>query len=419
VSGEMLSAALGYAARGWPVVPLHTPVDGRCSCHGASSCNSPGKHPRTKNGLKDASVAALQIQEWWSKWPEANIGIPTGSISGLLVVDVDNKNGKCGGDNLVALAAGHGGMPSTLTAATGSGEHLFYIYPGMVVKNSAGKLADGVDVRGDGGYVVAAPSLYANGTRYAWREPNRALAEVPAWLMNRMTASNKRTTKMQDMGCKDYTDAPAVTEGTRNDKLYKLGCALRGQHGMDHDRIAASLLEFNQAKCEPPLEEPEVVAIVESVCKFPPEISTNKSGKRLEESPLYWFQFNTRTWFADQNIAMMNAEQTGWHIRLKAFAWDGCGLLPADPGKLWKLAKARSRKVFERDCELVLADYEQVEVDGVAMLKNSKMAADYANILENWMKKKEAGEASKAARLTALQQKQEAAQPTPAQLLAA
>jgi len=85
-----------------------------------------------------------------------------------------------------------------------------------------------------------------------------------------------------------------------------------------------------------------VLAIVESVCKYPPEIRANRSGKRLEESPSFWFPFNTRAWFADQNIALMNAEQTGWYIRLKAFAWDKCGFLSADYGKLWRLAGARS-----------------------------------------------------------------------------
>ena len=89
----------------------------------------------------------------------------------------------------------------------------------------------------------------------------------------------------------------------------------------------------------PPMDEAEVISIVESVCQHPAEVSTNKSGKRLENSPLYWFQFNTREWFSNQDIAMMNAEQTGWYIRLKAFAWDQGGFLPADHDKLSKLAK--------------------------------------------------------------------------------
>jgi hypothetical protein len=169
VSGtnELLTAALEYAARGWSVFPLHTPVSGGCSCRN-TKCNSVGKHPRTKNGLLDATTNEAQILRWWSQWPDANIAIRTGGDSGLLVIDVDNKNGKHGDENLAAIAAPFGGMPVTLTATTGSGKHLFFKHPGGVVRSSTSKLAEGVDVRGDGGYVVAAPSLHANGKRYRW-----------------------------------------------------------------------------------------------------------------------------------------------------------------------------------------------------------------------------------------------------------
>jgi hypothetical protein len=134
------------------------------------------------------------------------------------------------------------------------------------------------------------------------------------------------------------------------------------------------------------------------VCKHPPEFASGKSGKRLEQNPLYWFQFNTREWFADQHLALMDDAQTGWYIRLKAYAWDKGGFLPADHAKLWKLAKAKSLKVFDRDCAVVLAEYEVVERGGALMLRNPRMAAQYSDILDKWMKKKEAGEASKAAR---------------------
>jgi hypothetical protein len=353
--------------------------------------------------LKDASAGPSQIQEWWSKWPDANIGVPTGAVSGLLVVDLDNRGGKSGGDNLKALAASHGGMPSTLTAMTGSGEHLFYAYPGTEVGNSAGMLAEGVDVRGDGGYVVAAPSLHANGTRYVWREPDRALAELPDWLLNRMVAGKKRTTKMmQDVERQDYTDATMVMEGTRNNTLHKLGSALRGHQGKDRSEIASALLEYNQWKCNPPLVETEVMGIVSSVCQYPAEINRAKSGKRQEQCLLYWFPFNTRDYFADQNLAILTAEQLGWYIRLKAFAWNQCGFLTADPDKLWKLAKAKSRKAFERDGMPTLAEYIEVEIDGECRLKSPAMAAEYADKLELWIKKRDAGEASKTAKAARL-----------------
>jgi putative DNA primase/helicase len=170
VSGpnELLTAALGYAKRGWYVFPLHTPIAGGCSCQSGKDCKCIGKHPRTRNGLHDATTDEAQIRKWWSQWPEANIGIRTGSVSGLLVVDIDNKNGKQGGENLAAIAAPFGGLPVTLTATTGSGIHLFFKHPEVAVRGSASKLAEGVDVRANGGYVVAPPSLHANGKRYEW-----------------------------------------------------------------------------------------------------------------------------------------------------------------------------------------------------------------------------------------------------------
>jgi len=397
--GTMLTAALGYAGRGWLVIPLHTPNNGRCSCGSGGDCKAPGKHPRTRHGLKEASTDSRLIHSWWSQWPEANIGIATGADSGVLVVDVDNKGGKRGGDNLASISVDHGGILPTLTATTGNGEHLFFVHPGVVVRNSAGTLAEGVDVRGDGGYVVAAPSLHANGTRYAWKDRDSALAEVPTWLLKMMNGKVEEVTMTQDTECNDRSDGQLAMEGTRNNTLFKLGCSLRGQQGKDRSQITTALVDFNQANCHPPLDISEVIVIVESVCQYPQVTCTKKSGKRLADCQLYWFKFNTREWFADQNVAMMNDEQTGWHTRLNAFAWDKGGYLPADNGKLWRLARAKSRKAFERGCDIVLADYEEVadEADGEYILRHPRMVAEYAKSLDLWIKKKDAGDASFAA----------------------
>jgi hypothetical protein len=234
-----------------------------------------------------------------------------------------------------------------------------------------------------------------------WLNANHPLAETPAWLVTKLNGRKENTIEMEDATTNAFTDAPVVHEGERNETVYKLGCALRGQQGMERDEIAPILLQYNEAKCKPPLDEDEVLRIVESACSHPPEFASGKSGKRLEQNPLYWFQFNTREWFADQNLALMDDAQTGWHIRLKAYAWDKGGFLPADHAKLWKLAKAKSQRVFDSNCEIVLAEYEKVVQGGVEMLKNPRMAAQYSEILDKWMKKKEAGEASRAMRMMA------------------
>jgi hypothetical protein len=165
---------------------------------------------------------------------------------------------------------------------------------------------------------------------------------------------------------------------------------------MEREEMEPILLEYNSAKCNPPLMVEEVLRVCSSACEYPAKVKAKKSAKRQEENPLYWFKFNLRDWFSDQNINLMTDYQTGWLIRLVAFTWQGGGFLPAEKGKLWRLAKAKSPKAFEKDCDLVLAEFEEVEVQGHRKLKHLKMAAQYAQTLSEWIKKKQAGEASKA-----------------------
>jgi hypothetical protein len=169
-ANELLSAALQYAKRGWLVLPLHSPAMGRCSCS-KPSCASIGKHPRTRSGLDDATTNATVIKGWWTNWPNANVGIVTGRESGLLVLDVDDKGSKRGSDALAALTAAQGGDTATMTVRTGCGTHLYFRHPGMDVCNSVQRLGDGLDVRGERGYVVAAPSIHTNGGQYVIENP--------------------------------------------------------------------------------------------------------------------------------------------------------------------------------------------------------------------------------------------------------
>ena len=81
-----LEASLEYAARGWPVLPVHTVTEGRCSC-GRQDCPAPGKHPRTSHGVKDATVDEATIRGLWDLFPDSNAGIATGVRSGLVVLE--------------------------------------------------------------------------------------------------------------------------------------------------------------------------------------------------------------------------------------------------------------------------------------------------------------------------------------------
>lgn len=162
------SATLAYAGRGLPVFPVA----------------ARGKRPLVEHGLHDATTDSDVIAAWWRRWPDANVGLCTGPASGVLVLDVDGEPGE---RTLVDLQAAAGAsLPPTATVSTPrGGRHLYFRHPVAIIANSAGKLGPGLDVRGAGGYVVAPPSVGANGRPYAW-SCRAALAPVPAWLLERL-----------------------------------------------------------------------------------------------------------------------------------------------------------------------------------------------------------------------------------------
>lgn len=176
--------ALGYAARGWAVLPCHHVTGGGCSC-GRADCSSPGKHPRTRTGLHEATTDTNLVGAWWRRWPHANVGINTGKASGLVVLDVDPDHG--GITTLRTLVADHGRLPSGLRARTGSGGwHLYFAHPGGTVPNSAGRLGPGLDIRGDGGYVIAPPSNHRSGGTYSFIDAGSPIPAMPNWLHDRV-----------------------------------------------------------------------------------------------------------------------------------------------------------------------------------------------------------------------------------------
>lgn len=162
-----------YVNSGWVVFPVWPPAGSECSCPKGSSCNSPGKHPLTRRGVHDASGDLDVTARWWSRWPNANIGLPA-DANGLAILDIDpGKGGERSLERLAKWLAENGTpLPATLTARTGSGgRHLFYAATEGGVKTGAnvfGSDMPGLDVRGRGGYVVAAPSTHISGGTYEW-----------------------------------------------------------------------------------------------------------------------------------------------------------------------------------------------------------------------------------------------------------
>ncbi|WP_322755691.1 bifunctional DNA primase/polymerase [Frankia sp. Cas3] len=164
---DLKAAALGYARRGWPTFPLWWPNGDRCAC-GTPDCDRPAKHPigrAAPRGLHSSTVDPDVIRSWWSRWPDANIGLRTGVH--FDVIDLDGVEG------LASLAAmDNAGYPPNILgiAETGReiGWHLFVPPSGDTNKT---RFLPGLDYRGKSGYVVAAPSLHISGRRYRWCGP--------------------------------------------------------------------------------------------------------------------------------------------------------------------------------------------------------------------------------------------------------
>jgi len=174
-----LNAALKYAAQKLYVFPLHGIVDGKCTC--GKDCTSPGKHPWVPNGLYEATTDKPQIRAWWRETPEANVGIATGTLSGIVVIDVDPE----GKQGFLESLGGDLTVLNTTTARTGRGIHLIYRTQ-EVIRSRTGFPVPGVDIRGEGGYIVAPPSLHVNGTQYEFIIGLEEMAALPPILAERL-----------------------------------------------------------------------------------------------------------------------------------------------------------------------------------------------------------------------------------------
>lgn len=250
---DVLAAALDYSRSGIPIFPART-----------------NKTPYTARGFKEATTDEKTICAWWQKHPDAGIGVPTGETSGWLVIDSDPRHG--GDVSLCALFEQHGELPETLEAETGGGgHHIIFQYPkGSNIRNSAGKLGEGLDVRAEGGYAIVAPSLHGSGRRYRWRNEN-APAPAPDWLLELLAVGQEISTmpsaKTRSQVESSMENVDLIGEGSRNDTLFKIGCSMRGK-GADFAEIEAELSKINAHRCLPPLPESEVQKIAHSAANY-------------------------------------------------------------------------------------------------------------------------------------------------------
>lgn len=271
--------ALHYARLGWPVVPMHAIENGLCTC-GRYDCHSQGKHPRTRHGIKDASTRASTINDWWKTWPHANVAVATGAASDLLVLDVDPRHG--GDRSLKKIVKGHK-LPQTPIVRTGGGGlHYYFKLPaGIEVKNRT--ILRGLDVKAEGGAVIAPSSLHRSGKRYRWASglsPSEVkLASVPSWLKRFLTEPRNKHSQGAD------ADPRTIPEGQRHNSLLRVAGALRRQ-GMPSEGLALALFAVNETHCMPPLPAEEVQEIAVSAERWEP--SPDGPQYVANEGALYW-----------------------------------------------------------------------------------------------------------------------------------
>jgi hypothetical protein len=245
-------------------------AEAKCACPDPE-CPSQGKHPMTSHGAHDGSTDLEQIKKWWERWPGANVGISTGSKSGLWVLDVDVDRGGAG--SFRSAYNDHGKPEPTVTAITGGGgRHILWRTWGEAVP-CAVNFMPGVDTRGDGGLIVAPPSNHASGRTYRWHRDGRPGAvrvqQTPGWIRAMLRAYRNGGKPGIKVHRPYDPDKPKpqigidriaeMHEGGRNSGLFGVVCRFIWEGRED---ILAAAHAVNQQRCRPPLPDREVDTMV-------------------------------------------------------------------------------------------------------------------------------------------------------------
>lgn len=287
-------AACRLARVGFPVFP----------------CRKGGKEPATPHGFKDATTSIDRLAEWWAVSDDGttrplNLGLPTGRPSGLWVLDVDGREGL---ETLGRLEQEHGPLPETVRVETPSGGvHFYFRLPEVEVRCKT-RVLPGVDVRGEGGYVLVPPSV-VDGRRYRWvfpgdpppvvnlgenpellgelleapPSPSVPLADAPGWLLELVVSRGRREPRPREAGAGAVSppEGQRWPQGERNIRLFREGCALR-RRGYSAAEIEAALLVLNAERCDPPLDEAEVEKIARNAARYEPEPGSEGGRRALE-----------------------------------------------------------------------------------------------------------------------------------------
>jgi putative DNA primase/helicase len=299
---KILNSLFYYRRKGFSVIPIKTK----------------GKTPIIEwKQFQEERATRKQIESWWRDYPNANIGIVTGAISDIVVIDCDSKTAA------KAFEKTYPEAKSTLQVVTGRGKHFYFRWADGIRNNVASRLGEGIDVRGEGGFVVAPPSIHETGKKYQWLNKKKICplpGELKAILMN---SRNKETVTAPG-------GALLIKEGRRNEILFSLACAMRSR-GTGLEAIQAALHAENQVKCDTPLSESEVSTIAESAMRY----SESPKTENLTDSG------NARR-FADQH----GTDLRYCHLWNKWLVWNGFRWRRDETGEVSRRAKDTVRRIY-------------------------------------------------------------------------
>lgn len=372
-SATPFEQAKNLLKQGFSLLPLHSiNGNGYCTCSNPA-CTSPGKHPITKNGLKDASSDEQIISTWLRRYPFANIGIATGSTSGLVVLDVDLKSGGIG--SLEALEKKYGSLSGqTEVSSGGGGKHFYYLAPELPLKNRAGILP-GIDFKAENGYIIAPPSKHTSGQEYKWTH-QVPLKAMPLWLLELV--------QRESFELNADLNTNGIASGKRNSTLMSIAGFLKSK-GLANQSISNLIPQINKESCSPPLEEREIFSILQSIGKYDswgPIKKLEKSKSSLIPLRKEHLPSSIEPWINDicermqvplefvaipsilaistlvgRKLAIKPMEHDNWTVIPNLW-----GLLVADPGSMKSAAmqhafaplnelEKEARKEFQQECK--------------------------------------------------------------------
>jgi hypothetical protein len=238
----MLHHAIALATRGMAVFP----------------CLPRSKQPATPHGFKDATTDPAIIEQWWRTDPSYNVGIATGKASNVFVIDVDGLDAEA---ELRKVEAIHGALPASVEAITPRpGRHVYFQWPGRPVPCSHNKIATGIDVKGDGGYVLVPPSVHPSGRCYCWSVDSASTFAVLAdWPP--LTAPGAAPTPVAEWRTAVTSD---ILEGQRDATMTRIAGHLLRRY-IDPIVVLELMHSHNAIRCKPPLPSADIERMVQSI----------------------------------------------------------------------------------------------------------------------------------------------------------